>query len=591
MRPGSVRRLSWAVFFATLAVLAMVLPVYWVYLLTTVAISAILARGVGVVTNLAGLLLLCQMSFAALGGWVVSWIALQWATAPFVLLVVIGGVAVAPVGWLLGFMTSRIRGVEFAVVTLGFAAALDLVLKQGSFPGVGSGTPVVIAEPFNEPVWFFALSWALLLALQLLVTRLGRSRVGLAWPMLRQSERAAAALGVRVSLAKASALSIAAGMAAVAGGLLAGQYGLLTPQVFSPLTSLVVLATAVLTGASLLSGTILAGVFAVFVPEVLRRVGVPIDVGNALLALGAVDVLRRGTGGIAEQLHANMQDRSFRGQRVTCELVGSAVAGSAFAGLGGAGASVAGSPVATIEQTSRKLFAQPRFEVRDLSVMVGERRLLDGVSVQVQSATVHALVGANGAGKTTLIDAVSGFLPRAEGQVWLNGQCVDGLSVDRRARLGLRRSFQRSRVPQSLTVGEYLRLASGGSGDAAMREASEHFGLPHGQVPIRLLDSTSRRLLEIAGTVAALPSVVLLDEPASGCSEAERPLLAERLRQVPDRFGCAVLMVEHDMRLVREVAEMTTVLNDGRVIASGATAAVLQDPAVVAAYLGRKESS
>lgn len=581
MRPGSVRRLAWAVFFATLAVLAMVLPVYWVYLLTTVAISAILARGVGVVTNQAGLLLLCQMSFAALGGWVVSWIALQWATAPFVLLVVLGGVAVAPVGWLLGFMTSRIRGVEFAVVTLGFAAALDLVLRQGSFPGVGSGTPVVIAEPFNEPVWFFALSWALLLALQLLVTRLGRSRVGLAWPMLRQSERAAAALGVRVSLAKASALSIGAGMAAVAGGLLAGQYGLLTPQVFSPLTSLVVLATAVLTGASLLSGAILAGVFAVFVPEVLRRMGVPIDVGNALLALGAVDTLRRGAGGIAEQLQANMQNRNFRGQRVTCEL----------AGPGGAGTAVAGSPVATTEQTLRKSFAQPRFEVRDLSVVVGERRLLDGVSVQVQSATVHALVGANGAGKTTLIDAVSGFLPRAEGQVWLNGQCVDGLSVDRRARLGLRRSFQRSRVPQSLTVGEYLRLASGGSGDAAMREASEHFGLPHGQVPIRLLDSTSRRLLEIAGTVAARPSVVLLDEPASGCSEAERPLLAERLRQVPDRFGCAVLMVEHDMRLVREVAEETTVLNDGRVIASGATAAVLQDPAVVAAYLGRKESS
>lgn len=581
MRPGSVRRLAWAVFFATLAVLAMVLPVYWVYLLTTVAISAILARGVGVVTNQAGLLLLCQMSFAALGGWVVSWIALQWATAPFVLLVVLGGVAVAPVGWLLGFMTSRIRGVEFAVVTLGFAAALDLVLRQGSFPGVGSGTPVVIAEPFNEPVWFFALAWALLVALQLLVTRMGRSRVGLAWPMLRQSERAAAALGVRVSFAKASALSIGAGMAAVAGGLLAGQYGLLTPQVFSPLTSLVVLATAVLTGASLLSGAILAGVFAVFVPEVLRRMGVPIDVGNALLALGAVDTLRRGAGGIAEQLQANMQNRNFRGQRVTCEL----------AGPGGAGTAVAGSPVATTEQTLRKSFAQPRFEVRDLSVVVGERRLLDGVSVQVQSATVHALVGANGAGKTTLIDAVSGFLPRAEGQVWLNGQCVDGLSVDRRARLGLRRSFQRSRVPQSLTVGEYLRLASGGSGDAAMQEASEHFGLPHGQVPIRLLDSTSRRLLEIAGTVAARPSVVLLDEPASGCSEAERPLLAERLRQVPDRFGCAVLMVEHDMRLVREVAEETTVLNDGRVIASGATAAVLQDPAVVAAYLGRKESS
>lgn len=567
MKLASPARLNGVILLGVLLVLGSLLPVYWVYLLSTVAVSAIIARSIGLVTGQTGIIVLCQMSFAAIGGWVVSWIALAWTAAPFPLLVVLGGMAAAPVGWLLGAATARIRGVELAVVTLGFAAALDLVLRQGAFPGVGTGTPVIPAAPFDDPRWFFALAWALLIALQLGLAALSRSRHGLGWSAVRASERAAAALGVRVGLAKASALSAGAGAAGLAGGLLAGQYGLLTPQVFSPLTSMVALATAVLCGASLFSGAVLAGVFAVFVPEVLRRLGLPLDVGNALLALGAFEVLRRGTGGIAQQIAAKRQERVFRGARVTCALAPLPTGSAPPAGERPSG---------------------PCLEIRGLTVEYGRQRVLHAVDLTVERGEVHALIGPNGAGKTSLVDAASGFLRTSTGVVRLDGEPIDRFTARERARGGLRRTFQQLRAVDAMTVAQYLRLASADGDAAAIARAHEFWGLPDGRVPIRLLDSGSRRVLEIAGALAARPQALLIDEPAAGLGETERQGLAERVRRIPVEFGCAVLLIEHDMEFVRAASVRATVLDEGRVLASGAVEAVLADPRAIAAYLGQE---
>ncbi|MFT4231370.1 MAG: branched-chain amino acid ABC transporter permease, partial [Leucobacter sp.] len=315
MRLADPRRIAAVLLVVALAALGAVLPVYWVYLLSAVAVGAIIARSVGLLTGRLGVIVLCQMSFAAIGGWTVSAAALARPEIPFPLLVLAGGLVAAPVGLALGIATARIRGIELAVVTLGFAAALDLVLRQGSFPGVGEGRPVVPSAPFGDPRGFFALCWIALIALQIGLAALDRTVYGLGWAAARSSERAAAALGVRVGAAKAGAFAVGALLAGVAGGLLAGQYGLLTPAVFSPLVSMTQLATAVLCGAGLFGGAVLSGLLSAFVPEVLRRLGLPLDLGSALLALGAFDVLRRGGGGIAEQLNARLEERAFRGVR------------------------------------------------------------------------------------------------------------------------------------------------------------------------------------------------------------------------------------------------------------------------------------
>ncbi|NLA09440.1 MAG: ABC transporter ATP-binding protein, partial [Microbacteriaceae bacterium] len=233
-------------------------------------------------------------------------------------------------------------------------------------------------------------------------------------------------------------------------------------------------------------------------------------------------------------------------------------------------------------------------ELTELTVAYGGQRALDAVSLTVRQGDVHALIGPNGAGKTTLVDAVTGFLPAYDGRVALAGRTLDGLSVQARVRAGVRRTFQQPRGIDAMTVDEYLRLAAAGSGAgtdagaaAALRaEVRNFFGLPGGDVPIRMMDVGSRRILEIAGALVSAPQLLLIDEPAAGLDVTQSLELAERVRRLPARFGCAVLLIEHDMRFVRAAANRATVLDAGRVIAAGATAAVLEHPRVVAAYLG-----
>ena len=586
MKLSESRRLAGAPFLALLVIFGIMLPVYWVYLLSTVAISALIARSIGLVTNQAGIITLCQMSFAAIGGWVVSWLALAWPAAPFPLLVLVGGAVTAPIGLFIGIATARIRGVELAVVTLGFATALDLVLRQGSFPGVGEGTPVLPSPPFDDPRWFFALAWTLLLLLQLGIAALSRTSHGLGWTAVRVSERAAAALGVRVGAAKASAFAVGALFAGTAGGLLAGQYGLLTTEVFTPMNSMVYLATAVLCGASVFGGAMLAGAFSVFIPELLRRIGLPLDAANALLALGAFDVLRRGGGGLIEQLNDRLHERAFRNTRVTCEL--SPLREERLQVDVVQSEDVAQTEAVQAEAVKDHALPAACLEVDGLTVAFGDNRVLDAVDLTVEHGEVHALIGANGAGKSTLVDAVTGFLPAYEGQVRLDGEPIEGFGPRERARLGIRRTFQHVRAIDAITVDNYLRLAGGAAGGERVPVVREFLGLPDGGVPIRLMDIGSRRMLEIAGALASRPQILLLDEPAAGLGEAESIALAERVRRIPAAFGCAVLLIEHDMGFIRVASTRVTVLDDGRLLSSGPVSEVLDDPRVIAAYLGKE---
>src|SRR5690606_28947791 len=133
------------------------------------------------------------------------------------------------------------------------------------------------------------------------------------------------------------------------------------------------------------------------------------------------------------------------------------------------------------------------------------------------------------------------------------------------------------------------RAAAPGAASApSVAAVRKFFGLPDGAVPIRLMDVGSRRILEIAGALASRPRVLLLDEPAAGLADPERRALAERLRRIPEGFGVSVLLVEHDMAVVREAASQVTVLDEGRVIATGPVKEALEVSRVIAAYLGQE---
>jgi branched-chain amino acid transport system ATP-binding protein len=212
-------------------------------------------------------------------------------------------------------------------------------------------------------------------------------------------------------------------------------------------------------------------------------------------------------------------------------------------------------------------------EVRGLRVRRGTVDVVHGLDLTLEPGTVTGLIGPNGAGKTTALEAISGLVP-AEGRIALNGTAVERLPAHRRARLGLARTFQSQELFEDLTAQENLAVAGGSSADE--------------RLPSRLTHA-ERSALALDRALAGRPAVLLLDEPAAGLDDDGRAALGRRLRDLAGT-GTAVLLVDHDMRLVLHVCDRVTVLDAGRVIAEGRPDQVRTDERVVAAYLGRGTS-
>ncbi|HYZ16685.1 MAG TPA: ABC transporter ATP-binding protein [Candidatus Acidoferrum sp.] len=227
----------------------------------------------------------------------------------------------------------------------------------------------------------------------------------------------------------------------------------------------------------------------------------------------------------------------------------------------------------------------------DVGVRYGGVDALRGVSLAVEAGRVLGLIGPNGAGKTTLVNATTGLAPLASGAITLDGKRVDGLPSHRIARAGIARTYQNIRLFGALDVRANLAAGAfarpGRLQDDALRSLLERAGIPH-------LDPTARagslpygdqRRLEIARVLAAAPSVAMLDEPAAGMNPAETARLVETIRAIASA-GIAVLLIEHDMPLIRAACDDVVVLNFGQVIARGTPGEVARDPVVVEAYLG-----
>jgi branched-chain amino acid transport system ATP-binding protein len=234
-------------------------------------------------------------------------------------------------------------------------------------------------------------------------------------------------------------------------------------------------------------------------------------------------------------------------------------------------------------------------EAKDISVHFGGKTALGGVDFHAEAGQITGLIGPNGAGKTTLFNVMTGLLPPSTGTVTLDGKDISSLSVARRARLGLGRTFQRLELFGLLTVRENVRVAAdfrrGWSRDHShpaegTDEVLEKLDL--GSVADSLVGDLPTglcRQVELARAMAIRPRVLLLDEPASGQNEAETARLAATLVELA-ADGLAVVLVEHDLRLVMQVCNPLYVLDLGAVISSGPPEVVQADPQVLAAYLG-----
>ncbi|MBV8219074.1 MAG: ABC transporter ATP-binding protein [Solirubrobacterales bacterium] len=234
-------------------------------------------------------------------------------------------------------------------------------------------------------------------------------------------------------------------------------------------------------------------------------------------------------------------------------------------------------------------------EVTDLTVRFGGVTPLDKMTVKFEPGTC-GLIGPNGAGKTTFFNVLSGFVKPVSGSVTAFDEDLLSITHFRRARWGVRRTFQTEQAIEELSVFDNVAMiqehskTSGSSRRQEVLDAIEFVGMDiNPNARVGTLGAAQRRLVELARAVVGRPRLVLLDEPAAGLPDEETDHMGDVIRRIPEQTGAMTILVDHDMSLVSSCCEVTAVLDFGKMIASGPTAEVLRDERVIRAYLGTEE--
>lgn len=553
--------------------------------------SGVLLLSIVVLTGYGGQLSLGQFAMAGFGLWVAARLV-SVADLPFEIAAVLGILATVPLGMVVALPALRTRGVNLAVVTLGLSLMINaLIFNNGSLTGGFAGTVVpsptvagIDLDPTGHPERYGAFALICFVAAGLLVANIRRGQSGRRLLAVRSNERAAASLGVGVYGAKLFAFATAGALAGLSGILLGFRNPNIQFQQFGVVGSVTAVLSAVLGGVGWASGTVVGGLIVaggLFSKVTDSLLGGVSNIDAWLLVgsgLTVIAMLRQSPDGLAS-MHSKIAQRA-RAHLPRRDKP---------------------QPPGPIRPRLDRVPAT--LEIREVTVMFGGVVALDRIGFTVRPGEIVGLMGPNGAGKTTLIDTVTGFSSPNAGQVLLGGRSIAGWSPERRARAGIARSWQAVELFDEMSVRENLLVAADRHrwtryladlvrpgrprSSAVLEEVVTEFGLtPHLAARPSALPQGTARLVGIGRAIATEPSVLLLDEPAAGLTEQEARHLGREIRRVADERNLAVLLVEHDVPFLFDVADRVVVLDFGRLLAEGTPAEIAVHPEVVRAYLG-----
>jgi branched-chain amino acid transport system permease protein len=573
----NARRVTGTIAYAALAALAVatvaLLPMqdYTIHILVQTASYAIAVFGLTVVLGLCGQINLAQAAFFGFGAYAVAlgttdlhlnfWVALAMGT----------GIALV-MGAFLGMTTLRLGGHYLAMVTISFQQIVTLIMVNWIPVTHGPDGVGKIQRPpmFESAHAFLALCVFMMAVVGYLVWRLPQTPIGRSMRAVRDNELAAGVAGINVYRTKVAAFAVSAVLGGIGGGLFAGGFAYVSPDQFSFAESIVFITMTLLGGVASPVGALIGTALLIVLPESLRFLKSVPGLYLAIYGLAIILIIRYMPDGIwgfwQHRVRRWFRPAQFSGRAAELTLAPAA----------------SEAPMA--------------LEVQSLSKHFGGLKAVDDVSFSVKRGAVHALIGPNGSGKTTTLNVLSGLYDATSGKVVLAGRDITAFAPHSRTAAGMGRTFQNIRLFRSMTALENVVIGAehpgndvGGGHDGLVdraRSALAFVGLETRAHELATSFSYGhQRLIEIARALAGNPTVLLLDEPAAGLNSTEKLALRDLLKRIA-ATGLTILIIDHDMTLVSEVADRITVLNFGRHIADGVAAEVLRQPDVIAAYLG-----
>src|SRR5215211_330847 len=548
---------------------------YTPFVLALVALTAVVGVGLNILLGLAGQVSLGHVGFYAIGAYTAAILTLQgvdfWIAFP------LAGLVAGAVGAVLALPALRVTGPYLAMVTIAFAFIVQhgliewKALTGGQNGLMGLQPPALGGQAFSERE--MAMLAVVLAGLSLYLShRIAASAWGKAMLAVRDSETAARSIGLNPVIVKTAAFAVSAVFAGLAGGLFAPLMMFVAPDSFPFSQSILFLLAVIVGGSGWVLGPAVGAVISVVLPELLAGLAEYRLLFFGALLLVVLWLAPTGVIGTLARLLPRGHQRSAEGDGFDI---------ARFLAV----------PGATVP-----------LEVSNISLSFGGIRAASNVSFAAAPGAITSVIGPNGAGKTTVLNVIGGFYRPDAGSVRLAEVELAGAPAWRVARAGIARTYQTTKLFESMSVVDNLLIAlrrgrlgsllsaADSHADRRAAEALLVFVGYRGPVDVTAgeLPHVDRRLVEIARALAARPRVLLLDEPAAGLMRSEKAALAALMRRVAD-LGIAVILVEHDMAVVMGISDHVVVLDAGARIAAGAPVTVRYDTKVLRAYLGGTE--